>query len=119
MRNSLKSRVCKLEQKSTAKDVVLRFANGSTLDVTIDDPLAVLLRAWMRTSRMIGPPEGTERDETVKSLTPSKYDEMVDLVGSAEAIESDDPLLQLMHGASRRALQLETDSNERKTEAGC
>jgi hypothetical protein len=112
MRSNLKNRVRKLESKSGASDAVLWFADGSTRSVRIADPLSVLIAAMDRISRRIGTPEGMEDDAEDEPETPSKYDGIVNLLGRAPRIESDDVLMQTVHGAARYALEEESANSK-------
>lgn len=91
-------------------EVLLRFANGSSRSLRIPDPLAVVCRGMERISHQIGPPPGSQKTEQTDKLIPSKFDEIIELLGRAESVESVDNIVHLAHEASREALKLEAAS---------
>ncbi|HUZ47312.1 MAG TPA: hypothetical protein VMW54_11810 [Terriglobia bacterium] len=76
----------KIEQKSVARDVVLRFDDGSTRAVRVRDPLSVVLASWSR----------RHSETTGKPAPESKYDAALDLFDAAETVESDQPIFDLV-----------------------
>jgi hypothetical protein len=95
----LKSRLTVLESKSTSGFAVLKFADGSTRSVRIDDPLELICEAMRLASFHLGQPEGCEDDAPIpKPAPPEKLAAIMELVGAAESVACENNLINLAHG---------------------
>jgi hypothetical protein len=93
----------RLEAKSTARDAVLHFADGSTRAIRLSDPLQLLLDGWRwEHDRLSGKPEPE-----------SRHADMLRLLGGGTSIESEDNLILEAFACAQR-LAREPDPEEVK-----
>lgn len=97
----LETRLRAVEEDRSTSDALLRFDDGSTRAVRVKDPLSLLLDAMRERSRQLGPPEGSEDDPRPENPPLTRHAEAIKLIGRAERIESDDPLLNLVFESAK------------------
>lgn len=103
-----RTRLRRLEKKSPHRNVILKFRNGSQRAIHIADPLGALCEGMTRQAAQLGPVEGDELPigmETRPKLVPESASPetcaLLDLMGQATAVISDDPLPHLIWGLAR------------------
>lgn len=64
MNSNLHRRLSSIEKKRSARDVLLKYPDGSQRAVRLRDPLSTLLQSWRNTSNELKglQPESTEHD---------------------------------------------------------
>lgn len=94
--NTFKTRLRILEEKSNLSDCVLVFPDGSARAIRVRDPLGVFCASMDRVSWDIGSPEGYEDhgQRRVRPMPESPHDALIDLIGSAIEVRSDDIFLK-------------------------
>jgi len=86
MSSNLENRVLRLERKSSARNVLLTFADGSSRAIRVRDPLSLVLASWTR-----------RHCEITGAADPaSRYDAALALFDHAERVEGDQPIFDLV-----------------------
>ena len=96
--SSIEKRVARLEGRAGVGlgVAVLHFPDGSTRAVTVRNAGALFCAAGARASYYLGPPEKCSRSKDFDFPAPrpaSLYDNLIDLFGTAERIDSTDNFL--------------------------
>jgi hypothetical protein len=106
--SSIEKRVARLEGRAGVCDAVLHFADGSTRAVTVRNALALFCAACARASYYLGPPEKSPRSKDFDFPAPrpaSPYDNLIDLFGTAERVESTDNFLYTVQTVCQTAIE--------------
>jgi|SRR5579875_1576978 len=87
-RGGLKRRLNKLERGSGGGDAVLRFSDGTTIAMTVRDPLGLVLASFRR----------AHARDTGHEVTESPYSRALDLLQKVECVDCPaEPLIKLAH----------------------